>query len=67
MGEKRGCVVALINACGNLAGFVGPYTIGAIAQRTGTSYGGLALAGLVMFAAAWLVVRLPIVGARQRA
>jgi ACS family tartrate transporter-like MFS transporter len=51
--------LALINSCGNLAGFVGPYTIGAIAQRTGSSYGGLALAGLVMLAAAALVLRLP--------
>jgi ACS family tartrate transporter-like MFS transporter len=50
---------ALINSCGNLAGFAGPYTIGAIAQRTGNAYGGLALAGLVMLAAAALVLRLP--------
>jgi MFS transporter, ACS family, tartrate transporter len=55
--------LALINACGNLAGFFAPYTIGAIAQRTGNAYGGLALAGLAMLAAAALVARLP---AKQR-
>ena len=50
--------LALINACGNLAGFVGPYTIGAIAQRTGNPYGGLALAGVAMLVAAGVVLRL---------
>lgn len=51
--------LALINSCGNLAGFVGPYTIGALAQHTGNSYAGLALAGAAMLAAAALVLRLP--------
>jgi MFS transporter, ACS family, tartrate transporter len=51
--------LALINACGNLAGFAAPYTIGAIAQRTGNAYGGLALAGVAMLAAAALVIRIP--------
>ncbi len=49
--------LALINACGNLAGFVGPYTIGSIAQRTGNPYAGLALAGCTMLAAAALLLR----------
>ena len=38
--------IALVNSVGNLGGFVGPYAIGAIARRTGSFYGGLALAGV---------------------
>jgi ACS family tartrate transporter-like MFS transporter len=48
--------LALINACGNLAGFVGPYTIGSIAQRTGNPYAGLVLAGCTMLAAAGMLL-----------
>jgi MFS transporter, ACS family, tartrate transporter len=58
--------LALINSCGNLAGFVGPYTIGAIAQRTGNAYGGLALAGAVMLAAAGLVLGLRARGTSEK-
>jgi MFS transporter, ACS family, tartrate transporter len=48
--------LALINSAGNLGGFVGPYTIGAIAQKTGTLFGGLAVAGGCMIASALLIV-----------
>jgi MFS transporter, ACS family, tartrate transporter len=51
--------LALINSAGNLAGFVGPYAIGAISKRTGTLYAGLAFSGIFMFAAALLVMLLP--------
>lgn len=51
--------LALINSAGNLAGFVGPFAIGAISKTTGSLYAGLALAGVFMFAAAILVLRLP--------
>lgn len=51
--------LALINSVGNLAGFVGPYAIGAISKITGSLYAGLAFAGVSMFAAAILVLRLP--------
>jgi MFS transporter, ACS family, tartrate transporter len=51
--------LALINSAGNLAGFVGPYAIGTISKTTGSLYAGLALAGVFMFAAAILVLRLP--------
>lgn len=51
--------LALINSGGNLAGFVGPYAIGTMSKTTGSLYGGLALAGAFMFAAAILVLRLP--------
>lgn len=51
--------LALINSVGNLAGFVGPYAIGAMSKTTGSLYAGLALAGVFMFAAAILVLLLP--------
>jgi ACS family tartrate transporter-like MFS transporter len=51
--------IALINSVGNLGGLVGPYTIGAIAMRTGTLHAGLALAGVFLFVSAILVLLLP--------
>src|ERR1700757_965376 len=38
--------IALINSIGNLGGFVGPYTLGAITKRTGSFHGGLVFAGI---------------------
>ena len=58
-GYSAAAGLALINSVGNLAGFVGPYTIGAISKATGNLYAGLALAGVFMFAAAILVLLLP--------
>jgi sugar phosphate permease len=58
--------LALINSAGNLAGFVGPYAIGAISKTTGSLYAGLALAGVLMFAAAILVLLLPKSAGVQR-
>jgi ACS family tartrate transporter-like MFS transporter len=52
--------IALINSVGNLGGFVGPYGIGAIRDRTGSLYGGLALVGTSMILSAvflWLLPR----------
>jgi ACS family tartrate transporter-like MFS transporter len=51
--------IALINSVANLGGFVGPYAIGAISRRTGNLYGGLALAGVFLFASAILILLLP--------
>ena len=51
--------LALINASGNLAGFLSPLAIGAISARTGTLFAGLALAGACMLAAAILVLLAP--------
>jgi len=48
--------MALINAAGNLGGFVGPSAVGLIMQKTGSLYGGLALGGFSLFAAAALVL-----------
>ena len=50
--------MALINAAGNLGGFVGPSAVGLIMQKTGSLYGGLALGGFSLFAAAALVLLL---------
>ena len=51
--------IALINSVANLGGFVGPYSIGAISRTSGSLYGGLALAGVSMLAAATLMLVLP--------
>jgi ACS family tartrate transporter-like MFS transporter len=51
--------IALINSVGNLGGLVGPYTIGAIAMKTGNLYRGLAIAGVFLFVSATLVLLLP--------
>jgi|SRR5271169_1728636 len=40
--------IALINCCGNLGGFAGPYAVGAIARQTGSIYRGLAVCGIPM-------------------
>ena len=51
--------IALINSVGNLGGFFGPFTIGFVAERSGTLSVGLALAAVPVFMAAILVLLLP--------
>jgi len=51
--------IALITSIANLSGFVGPSAIGAISDRTGSLYRGLAVAGLSLFVSATLVLALP--------
>jgi len=51
--------IALINSVGNLGGFAGPYTIGVIARRTGNIYAALAIAAVLSFISATLVLLLP--------
>jgi len=58
-GYSAAAGIALINSVGNLGGFAGPYMIGAIATRTESLYGGLALAGVSLFVSATLVLLLP--------
>ena len=48
--------IALVNSVGNLGGFFGPYAVGFITDRTGSSYGGMlvlaamiTLAGILVF------------------
>jgi MFS transporter, ACS family, tartrate transporter len=57
--------LALINSAGNLAGFVGPYMIGALSRKTHSFYAGLGLAGVFMFAATVLVLFIPKSGLRN--
>jgi predicted MFS family arabinose efflux permease len=51
--------IALINSIGGLGGFVGPSAIGALATGTRGIYGGLGLAGVLLFVSATLVLLLP--------
>ena len=51
--------IALISSVANLGGFVGPYAIGMISQRTGSLYAGLALTGVSLFVCATLASLLP--------
>jgi len=50
--------IALINSVGNLGGFVGPYVIGAVSRRTGSTAIGLAFVGVSMIVSAMLVLLL---------
>jgi ACS family tartrate transporter-like MFS transporter len=51
--------IGLISSVANLGGFVGPYAIGMVSQRTGSLYGGLALTGVSLFVCATLASLLP--------
>jgi ACS family tartrate transporter-like MFS transporter len=51
--------IALINSLGNLSQLAGPYMIGAVAMKTGNAYAGLAIAGILLFLAAVMVLLLP--------
>ena len=51
--------IALITSVGILGGFVGPYAVGLIRQRTGSLYGGLTFAGVSVLVSATLVLLLP--------
>ena len=51
--------IALINSVGNLGGFAGPYGMGAIRDRTGSLFGGLAFVGVSMIVSAVLLWLLP--------
>jgi sugar phosphate permease len=51
--------IALVTSVSNLGGFVGPYTVGFIRQRTGGSYRGLICAGVLFLISASLTLILP--------
>jgi ACS family tartrate transporter-like MFS transporter len=51
--------IALVSSLANLGGFAGPYAAGWISQKTGSLYGGLAVAGVSLFASATLMLLLP--------
>jgi ACS family tartrate transporter-like MFS transporter len=54
--------IAVISSVANFGGFVGPYAVGAISTRTGSLYGGLALAGMSLLISATLMLLLPMSG-----
>ena len=51
--------IALVTSVANLGGFVGPYTVGLIRQKTGNSYYGLICAGVFFLISASLAAVLP--------
>jgi ACS family tartrate transporter-like MFS transporter len=51
--------IALVTSVSNLGGFVGPYTVGLIRQRTGNSYYGMICAGIFFLISASLALILP--------
>jgi MFS transporter, ACS family, tartrate transporter len=51
--------IALVSSVANLGGFSGPYAIGWFSQKTGSLYGGLAVAGISLFVSATLMLLLP--------
>jgi ACS family tartrate transporter-like MFS transporter len=51
--------IALITSVANLGGFVGPYTLGIIRERTANSYDGLVWAGVFFLLSASLALLLP--------
>jgi MFS transporter, ACS family, tartrate transporter len=55
-GYSAAAGIALINCFGNLGGFVGPYAIGAIADKTGSFKTGLVFVGLSLLTSAMLIL-----------
>jgi ACS family tartrate transporter-like MFS transporter len=51
--------IALVTSVANFGGFVGPYTVGLIRQRTGSLYSGLICAGISFLVSATLAFVLP--------
>ena len=51
--------IALVSSLANLGGFAGPYATGWISEKTGSLYGGLAVAGVSLFVSATLMLLLP--------
>jgi ACS family tartrate transporter-like MFS transporter len=51
--------IALINSVGNVGGFVGPYLLGYIKDRTNSFSAGLMLIGFVVIAGGFLVLTVP--------
>jgi ACS family tartrate transporter-like MFS transporter len=51
--------IALVTSVANLGGFVGPYTVGILGQKTGNLYYGLICAGIFFLLSACLALVLP--------
>jgi ACS family tartrate transporter-like MFS transporter len=50
--------IALVTSVANFGGFVGPYTVGLLRQKTGNSYAGLICAGIFFLVSATLTLAL---------
>jgi MFS family permease len=59
VGFSAAAGIALVTSVANLGGFVGPYTVGLIRQRTGSLYLGLVCAGVFFLLSAALALALP--------
>jgi ACS family tartrate transporter-like MFS transporter len=58
-GSSAAAGIALVTSVTNLGGFVGPYTVGLIRQKTGSFYSGLICAGVSFLISACLSLVLP--------
>jgi nitrate/nitrite transporter NarK len=58
-GSSAAAGIALVTSVANFGGFVGPYTVGIIRQKTGNPYYGLICAGVFFLFSASLAVLLP--------
>jgi MFS transporter, ACS family, tartrate transporter len=58
-GSSAAAAIALVTSVTNLGGFVGPYTVGLIRQKTGSFYSGLICAGVFFLVSASLALLLP--------
>jgi ACS family tartrate transporter-like MFS transporter len=58
-GSSAAAGIALVTSVTNLGGFVGPYTVGLIRQKTGSFYLGLICAGVSFLVSASLALVLP--------
>jgi sugar phosphate permease len=57
--------IALINCLGNLGGFVGPFTIGAISRKTGSLQTGFVFLGISLLISAMLIFALRVTRAPE--
>jgi ACS family tartrate transporter-like MFS transporter len=55
-GSSAAAGIALINALGNVGGFVGPYAIGAIIKNTGSAHSGFIVVALSLLVSAALIL-----------
>jgi ACS family tartrate transporter-like MFS transporter len=58
-GVSAAAGIALVTSVANFGGFVGPYTVGLIRQKTGSFYSGLICAGVSFLISATLTLVLP--------
>jgi MFS family permease len=58
-GSSAAAGIALVTSVANFGGFVGPYTVGLIRQKTGNFYLGLICAGVSFLVSATLALALP--------